>query len=412
MVKDITSIWKNEEKEGEKKVCFGRMAIGLLCIVITILFGHEFPIHFIFVIPSACLILFVYSVVIIWVINKGFYRRYLKYISSTLDILLLSATIFLFGSFHTFKTTGFLVYFILVSLAGMRYSAKVSIYTGVLASIFYILMLVHSSFSGQIQVGTLSEEYTSEKISSVQQTLKLLFLIFASIVSYHIAQGYKRLIDKIVKSEVKNAMANMEKGGIIKKFISHLSEELQGALSDKERILNPQNLSFILLDLKDIAKYLEEDADYGHGLLERFVSEITRIVFDYNGEIKIGQNGKILITFKVNPPSNNDVKGAILASLKIKARLARLNIQSELEKKRAIEIPMLLHSAGIKTSRGEAISYPTTKDAVSFLFMLSGSRESGSQKEIVMSSAIYNLAMDVVDAEKEGEGLYRLIGLK
>ena len=412
MVKDMVSIWKEEEREGEKKVCFGRMGIGLLCMVVTVLFGHEFPEKAIPAVPSASIILFLYSAVIIWVINKGFYRSYLKYLSATLDIFLLSATIFLFGSFHTFKTAGFLIYFILVSLAGMRYSTKIPIYTGLLASILYILMFVYSSISSQIQIGTMLEEHTSSKVSPVQQMLNLLFLIFASFISYHIAQGYKRLIDRIVKSEVKNAIASMEKGGIIKRFISHLSEELQEALSDKDRTQYPQNLSFVLLDLRDIAKYLEEDADYGQGLLERFIDGITRTVFDYNGQIKIGEKGRILITFREKPPSNNDVKAAILTSLKIKARLARLNIQSELEKKRVIEIPIFLHSAGIKTTRGEGLSYPTIKDAISFLFMQKERVESSFEKEIVMSSAIYNLARDVIDAEEKGEGLYHLIGLK
>ncbi|MFH0775849.1 MAG: hypothetical protein V2A53_10280 [bacterium] len=412
MVKDIVSVWKEEEKEAEKRVCFGRMVIGLFCMVITVLFGHEFPEGAIFVIPSASIILFVYSAVIIWVINKGLYQPWIKYLSSTLDVFLLSATIFLFGSFHTFKTAGFLVYFILVSLAGMRYSARVPIYTGLLASILYILMLVHSSFSGQIQLGTMLEEHASSKVSPVQQMLNVLFLIFASFISYHIAQGYRGLIDRIIKAEVKNAMASMEKGSVIKRFISHLSAELQEALSDKDRTQDPQNLSFILLDLRDITRYLEEDADSAQSLLERLLDEITRTVFDYSGHIKIGEKGKILIIFKTEPPSNNDVKGAILASLKIKAKLARLNIQSELEKKRAIEVPMLLHSAGIKTTRGEGLSYPTTKDALSFLFMLLERVKSGFEKEIVMSSATYNLSKDVVDTEDIGEGLYRLIGLK
>ncbi|MDI6751855.1 MAG: hypothetical protein QME07_03215 [bacterium] len=412
MIKDMVSIWKEEEREVEKRICFGRMGIGLLCMVITVLFGHEFPPSATRVIPSASIILFLYSAVIIWVINKGFYQPYLKYLSTTLDILLLSATIFLFGSFHTFKTAGFLVYFILVFLAGMRYSAKIPIYTGFLASIIYILMLVYSSFSGQIQIGTMLEEHTSSKVSPVQQILNLLFLIFASFVSYHVAEGYRRLIDRIVKSEVKNTITNMEKGGIIKRFISNLSEELQETLLDKDRTQHSQNLSFVLLDLRDMVKYLEEDADYGQGLLERFIDGITRTVFDYNGQIKIGEKGRILIIFKEKILSNNDVKAAILTSLKIKARLSRLNIQSELEKKRVIEMPIFLHSAGIKTTRGEGLSYPTIKDSISFLFMLSERVESGFEKEIVMSSAIYNLARDVIDAEEKGEGLYCLIGLK
>ncbi|MBU2461379.1 hypothetical protein KKH65_00680 [bacterium] len=413
MIKDIVSIWKKEEQEGEKRICFGRMGIGLIGMIVTVLFSHEFPKSAIFVVPSACIILFFYSAVIIHLINKGFYRTYLKYLTTTLDVLLLSATIFLFGSFHTFKTSAFLVYFLLVSLAGMRYSVKVPIYTGVLASILYISMLVYSSFSGQIQLGTMLEEHTSSKVSPVQQMLNLLFLIFASFISYYIAQGYRVLIDKIVKSEVKNVVASMGKEGLLKKFISHLSAELQEAISDKNMTTNPQNLSFILLDLRDMTKYLEEDLKLAEGLLERFIDEITRIVFDYDGEIKIGEKGKILIIFKAERPSNNnDVKGAILTSLKIKARLARLNIQSELEKKRVIEIPMLLHSVGIKTIRVEGLSYPTIKDAISFLFMLSGKLERGFEKEIIISSATYNLARDVVDAEERGEGLYRLIGLK
>ncbi|MCK4714507.1 MAG: hypothetical protein KAT35_02955, partial [Candidatus Aenigmarchaeota archaeon] len=135
-------------------------------------------------------------------LRAGKYQPWLKYLSVFVDISLITIVMWAFGTFRTFKTEAFLLYYVWIALATMRLSVKLTIFSGILSLVCYTTMVVTALVMGTIETGTITESFISPKVSMQNQVLRIMYM---SIVIYALTYG-ARAYRKLASSSYEHEM--------------------------------------------------------------------------------------------------------------------------------------------------------------------------------------------------------------
>ena len=203
-------LFRAEEKKSELLVCYLRSGLALLLIIINITIRDQIYRRSSLIIYLVCGFAVVYSAIVSYYVYRGHYKPWIKYFSTFLDLMMVSVVLMNAGTYRTFKSSAFLVYFIVVGLAGMRFSTKLVVFSGITGAVLYTVLIVLAVMRGTIATGTIQESFITSKVSLMSAVVNMLIFGFFSLALSSIARGYHRIVNRSVENELQVAALEKE----------------------------------------------------------------------------------------------------------------------------------------------------------------------------------------------------------
>ena len=198
----IESLLQHEERKSERYANHARLLFTVLYFAVVLAIHDELPAHSLIAIIVAASINLLYGVVIFFVLRRPDPPAWIKYPSIAVDILLLSIVIYAFGTFRSFKTEAFLLYYLWIGLSTLRFSPPLTLAAGLLSILAYSLITWHAVSSGSIVLGTITDEFTSQKVSGLNITLRLLFLTAYVALAVYTASVFRLIASRAISRKL------------------------------------------------------------------------------------------------------------------------------------------------------------------------------------------------------------------
>ncbi|MES9918693.1 MAG: GGDEF domain-containing protein [Candidatus Thiodiazotropha sp.] len=221
----------HEERKSERYANYARLLLTFLYFAVGFGIRQELPAHSFNAIISASLINLIYGIYVFFKLKDPNPPSWIRYPSVSIDILLLSIVIYSFGTFRTFKTEAFLLYFLWIGLSTLRFSPMLTLTSGLLSIGAYLLIVALAIHDQTIVLGTITEEFVSERVSNVNIILKLVFLSAFVVLAVYIARVFRLIASKALTKQILQAQ-NAELNNALDKL-----RETQKQLAQKNREL-------------------------------------------------------------------------------------------------------------------------------------------------------------------------------
>jgi diguanylate cyclase (GGDEF)-like protein len=298
----IEALLRIEERKSERYANYARLLFTLLYFGVVVGVHDELPTQSLNAIVIAASLNLFYGVVVFFVLRGPNPPTWIKYPSIAIDILLLSIVIYAFGSFRSFKTEAFLLYYLWIGLSTLRFSPRLTLAAGLLSLSAYSLITWIALSSETIVLGTITDEFTSHKVSGINIVLKLLFLstyvalavytagVFRQIASRAISrkllqdqnQELNQTLDKLRATQKELAEKNRELATLseidpLTKLYNRrkLDQIFNTALEKASNNSTP--LSLILLDIDHFKSYNDR---FGHATGDRVICRVADLLLN------------------------------------------------------------------------------------------------------------------------------------
>ncbi len=194
----LYELLQQEEQKSERYANYARLLLTFLYFAVAFGIRNELPAHSLHAIIIAAGINLFYGILVFFLLRREDPPTWIKYPSIIIDILLLSIVIFSFGTFRSFKTEAFLLYFLWIGLSTLRFSPLLTLAAGLLSLFAYGLITWTAISSHSITLGTITEEFTSERVSSLNIALRLLFLSAYVVLAVYIARVFRTIAARAI----------------------------------------------------------------------------------------------------------------------------------------------------------------------------------------------------------------------
>ncbi|MES9837132.1 MAG: GGDEF domain-containing protein [Candidatus Thiodiazotropha sp.] len=290
----------HEERKSERYANYVRLLLTFLYFAVAFSIRGELPAHSFNAIILASLINLCYGIFVYFKLQSANPPNWIKYPSVSIDILLLSIVIYSFGTYRTFKTEAFLLYYLWIGLSTLRFSPMLTLASGLL-SIGAYLGIIGLALHGQsIELGTITEGFVSERVSSVNIVLKLVFLSAFVVLSVYIAMVFRVIASKALTKQllqVRNDELNttLDKLRETQKQLAQKNRDL-ATLSEidaltqlynrrkidqiiEEHLMETTHLSFPLaMMLLDIDRFKHYNDRYGHQAGDDVIRTVAQVL--------------------------------------------------------------------------------------------------------------------------------------
>ena len=313
MQHQIEALLQHEERKSERYANYARLLFTVLYFAVVLAIHEELPSHSLYAIVIAAGVNLLYGVAIFFVLRRPNPPAWIKYPSIAIDILLLSIVIYAFGSFRSFKTEAFLLYYLWIGLSTLRFSPRLTLATGLLSLFAYGLITWSAISSGSIQLGTITDEFTTEKVSGLNIVLRLLFLSAYVALAVYTASVFRLIASRAISRKLlqdQNTQLNMtlDKLRTTQKELAEKNREL-ATLSEIDPLTKLYNrrkidailssavknatsdtpLSLILLDIDHFKSYNDR---FGHAFGDEVIRRVADILLSSaRGNDSIGRWG-------------------------------------------------------------------------------------------------------------------------
>lgn len=221
---------------------------------------------------------FIFTVFFQFLLNKIKYQGWIKYVSTIVDLNLVFAVKFGFHfdpnfgwGFAIKEQASFVVYFLFVSLAGLRLDKKFSLFTGVYATMTYILVIIFGLVSGDVAfTGDPSKMFEPKYLRIPTEASKILFLFFSSYIISYLANETRNFLSMLSDSESKTRY-NIKIMQSILESIETVSDNLKTMVKD----LN-ENIAKIKYSVTEQENFSKHDLELAQKLVKDG-SEINQI---------------------------------------------------------------------------------------------------------------------------------------
>jgi len=294
----IRKLFIQEEMRSERYANYARFFFSFLYFAVGYGIKEQIPPNsFLFLITGATVNL-LFSFLIYFITKREVHYEWLKYLSTALDVIVLSLFIYSIGTFRSFKTEAFLLYFVWVGLATIRFSPKLTLITGVSSIFSFLLITLLALADHTITLGTITEAFTTERVSLSNIAMKLIFLSMFVGIAVYISNIYHSLVSKAI-DKVLIEKQNLELSRTLQtleqtqkqlhttnrelRYISETDslsqlynrrkiEELLNTICERAKF-HSETFSLILLDIDFFKKINDE---YGHPIGDRVISQLAR----------------------------------------------------------------------------------------------------------------------------------------
>ncbi|MBW7858906.1 MAG: adenylate/guanylate cyclase domain-containing protein [Leptonema sp. (in: Bacteria)] len=346
----IRSLFLAEQERSERLVVFIRFGIMALYAVGGLGVRKEIPEHSLNAILLAAATGTIISIVVYVLLKKGFFSDKLKYYTTTADIIIFLTTLWQFGTFRTFKSEAFLVLFLWIAIAAMRFSVKLTIYAGSIAAIGYIVLIVMALTKGTIHTGTVTDHFVSEKVSLGNLGLRVLFVSALFIVSAYIAKIYEGLILRAAEKEITAEREVQEKEKVKETFSRYVTQQVaekilqEGVAMSGER----RRATVLFCDIRNFTRMSEQmEPEDIVSFLKEYLTVMVSVIFDYGGTLDKFVGDEIMAVFGVPVTTGQDELNAVYAAMKMREELNKLNQRRQIKNLPPIRFGIGIHSGDV-----------------------------------------------------------------
>jgi signal transduction histidine kinase len=249
-------LWFQEEARAERSSNVIRVVFVLIWLTATL--AHAPGNNFF----SNLANLGVGGVWLVWSVGYHFYllnrphRQWFKYLSTTVDILTVTAMLFTcqfaYGYAYALKIPTFLNYTCVVGLAALRYRRHLAVYAGTLAVLCYASLFIYFRLAYDMDFGTGLEHTTTAKVYQIYILFNGVYLIAFSVLTVFLVNNGKRLVDLRVK-DGEAALQARERAAIAANVAHEIKNPLEGIYGAAQLLKEEGkgNEKFIDMILKD-----------------------------------------------------------------------------------------------------------------------------------------------------------------
>ena len=194
----ISELFVQEEMRSERYANYARIFFTFIYLGIGLSIKDQLPQKSFDFLVAGTAINFLYALIVLFITRNAHHYTWLKYISTTLDVVVLSVFIYAIGSFRTFKTEAYLLYFVWIGLATIRFSPRLTLLTGLSSLLAYFTIVLVALSNRTIELGTITDSFTSPKVSLVNVLLQLVFLSMFAAIAVYISKIYHTLVAKAI----------------------------------------------------------------------------------------------------------------------------------------------------------------------------------------------------------------------
>lgn len=404
---ETESYFLKENQRGEITVAVIRL-IGLLVFYLNtsvnyfVLHAVSYEFH---VRVSIVVLLWLLSAAGIWYLTavRRWYHPLIMYVSTTLDAWLLGS-ILVIGGRNLSQV--FVVYYLLIALAGIRYSFGASIFAG------FMCVLSYCGFA------VLNDLRALGRVDMLELVIRVLAMFILSLITGAVVTSSSSLLRRVVQEEVRSEHI---KAALARMVSAQVAEELlknDSMLKGQRRVV-----TVLMSDIRGFTPLSEKlPAEEVVALLNDYLSRMIDIVFKHNGTLDKFIGDAILAVFGAPLPDPRHAARAVRTAVEMQKALAEFNHERRKAGKEEINV-------GIGINSGEVVSgeigserrsdYTVIGDPVNLTQRLESSSRGG---EILISQETYDEVRDLVEVEALPEmtvkgrrrpvKVYRLLRLK
>ncbi|MBI3395058.1 MAG: adenylate/guanylate cyclase domain-containing protein [Spirochaetia bacterium] len=311
---------------------------------------NEIPAHSLQSIYVLAVISFSYAAAMLFLTRAERYRPFMKYVSSGLDVVVLTAALYAFGSFRTFKTEAFLIYFLWIALAAMRFSVKLTLFTGGLSVLAYSFVIAAAIFQETIVTGSITEHFTSSRVSPLNLGLRLAFLTASFSVAAYVARLYRGLVTQSVTSELEAERSAREKEVVRETLSRYVSPLVADKILAEGRSLTSERKAATILfcDIRGFTRVSETmEPEEVVSFLNDYLERMVDVIFEHGGTLDKFVGDEIMAVYGVPVSSGRDEEMAVLSALKMKMVLADMNKRREAQGKDPVRFGIGIHTGDV-----------------------------------------------------------------
>jgi adenylate cyclase len=206
------------------------------------------------------------------------------------------------------------------------------------------------------------------------------------------AVSYQRLVERKKRRQVE---------GMFGRYVSH---QVRDFLVQHPDAANPsgrkERLTMFFSDVRGFTSMSEKmEPQEVQQLLSEYFTEMTGILFKYEGTLDKFMGDAIMAFFGNPVPQPDQAKRAVLMSLDMQDAIARLNQKLTAEGRRTIGVGMGINTGDVTVGNlgsKDFLDYTVIGDAVNLACRLEENAKAG---EIIVTQATYDEVKDVVEAE-------------
>ncbi len=185
----------------------------------------------------------VYAAVIFFMLRKGIYGRFVKYLTVTLMISMVTISVagYSIGSgwAHTLRTCTLIVYFLVISMSGFYQNPGISIYAGILAGCEYAALFMYAVLFTDTRMTNL-ETFDMPVISYDLLVVFSFVLVFTGLVTGIMARRFRVVVEQslhfeaevLLKNELEAANRKLEEMNEYKtRFFQNITHEFRTPLT-------------------------------------------------------------------------------------------------------------------------------------------------------------------------------------
>ena len=210
--KNLISLVQREKARGNKRINLFRIiaSIFALFILTSLLLVDESRKLSNYLVSYAMTLVILVSAVVFYFIYKKSettgkkYPVLLGYLIIIVDALIITSVIYTYEGAQMLKTQAFNLYYVLLCLTVYSYSKRFTLFTGLFSSFLYLVFFLYVYFDNQIILGTLLNEYTSNKISPISVFIKITLFLLCTFILGSISGKYNNVIQQYI-NQFKNA---------------------------------------------------------------------------------------------------------------------------------------------------------------------------------------------------------------
>jgi len=326
-------VWFQEEARGERASNLLRsvyVAMWLLAVIAAI------PIH----LPcfnaanlGGGLVWLAFAVLYHAYLKTRPYRPLLKYVSTTVDVAITTAIIFLYhqcgGYSTTLKTPTFMNYLLVVPLTALRFDARLALYAGALVIACYGALFAAMVALEPVEFGSVSDIFTSPRVNALYEGFKVTYLVALSLLTFVLVGSVRRLVElrsaetqRRLREEADRQAAQT----LLRRYVSDqvaeavLADPSQSALGGRSA-----EVTILFADLDRFTTWSEaSDPETIVEVLNEYFTAMEEIIFRRGGTLKQFVGDEIMVMFGAPFPQADPEMRAIRTAVEMKARLTEL----------------------------------------------------------------------------------------
>lgn len=255
-------LWFQEEARAERLSNFIRIVYILAWLISTAL--HAPGNHYWSNIANLGVggLWFVYSVGLQTFLHYRPYRPWMKMMSTTLDMVVISTMIWMYqytaGPSYALKVPTIYNYYCCIGLASLRFKKGLVIWAGGLASFLYLMLFLYFSLHYSLDFGSNIEHTNSSKINPAYIVYQLVYLAVFSFLTAIAAVNVKRLVE--LRAREAEAANRAQERAVVAAGVAHEIKNPLGSIYGAAQLLQDEgkgNPRFVSMILKDAGRLNE-----------------------------------------------------------------------------------------------------------------------------------------------------------